>query len=118
MLKSFGGVDTPSVGFASGIERLMEMFETARGAELEEEKPYIYILSNGVLENTISQDLTEKLRDSGFWAERDLMQRSFKAQMKYADKIGAKYLLVIGEDEIKSGIVRIKNLYTRKRKGD
>ena len=53
-----------------------------------------------------------KLRKEYFIVERDIMQRSFKAQMKYADKIGAKYLLVIGENEISTGKAKIKNMKT------
>ena len=57
-------------------------------------------------------ELCSKLRAEGFSAETDLNNRSVKAQMKYANKLGAKYTVVIGDSELESGIVRLKNMET------
>ena len=102
LVEEFGGPKTPAVGFASGIERIMEMYNE-NNKEFEEVTPDIYILSN-------------KLREKGFIVEKDICERSFNSQMKYANKIKAKKLLVIGEDELKSRKAKIKNMKTGKKK--
>ena len=112
LVEELGGVSTPAVGFASGVERLMEMVEASIGDEIEERKPDLYIVSCGDNENKKAIEIAEKLRDKDMFVERDLFERSFKAQMKYADKIEAKNLIVIGENELKSGFVKIKNMET------
>ena len=58
----------------------------------------------------LCRELTFALRNKGVSAETDIMDRSVKAQMKYADKIGAKYVVVIGDDEIAKGVVAVKNM--------
>jgi len=110
LVEELGGVHTPAVGFATGVERLMEMFEEANTNKLSEKLPDLYILSTGDNESKKAMEIAEKLRDLNIYVERDLIQRSFKAQMKYADKINTKNLLVIGEDEIKTSKVKIKNM--------
>ena len=114
LVEEFDGPSTPAVGFATGVERLTEMYEKANSNRLKdlELTPDLYILSVGEKESIEAIKISEELRKEYFIVERDIMQRSFKAQMKYADKIGAKYLLVIGENEISSGKAKIKNLET------
>lgn len=112
LVEELGGVSTPAVGFATGVERLMEMFEEANNGELKAEEPKLYILSTTNEENVKAIEIAEKLRDENIFVESDLLDRSFKAQLKYADKIGAQNLLVIGENELKTGIAKIKNMQT------
>ncbi len=112
LVEELGGIPTPAVGFATGVERLMEMFEEANKGEVQDSEPDLYILSIGEKENEEAIKIAEQLRDFGFVVEKDICSRSFKAQMKYADKIKAKHLLVIGEDELNSKIVKIKNMKT------
>lgn len=112
LVQELGGAPTPAVGFATGVERLMEMVNEAIGDKIEERKPDLYILSCGDNENLKAIEIAEKLRDKDIFVERDLFERSFKAQMKYSDKIGAKNLIVIGENELSSGVVKIKNMTT------
>lgn len=111
LVEEFGGPSTPAVGFATGVERLMEMYNE-NNPENEDKKPDLYILSLGELENKKSLELANQLRKEGFIIEKDIFGRSFKAQMKYADKIGAKNLLVIGENELNSNLAKIKNMQT------
>lgn len=111
LVEEFGGQSTPAVGFATGVERLMEMYN-ANNPELEDKKPDLYILSLGELENKKALELAIDLRKDGFIVEKDIFGRSFKAQMKYADKIGTKNLLVIGENELNSDSAKIKNMQT------
>lgn len=111
LVEEFGGQSTPAVGFATGVERLMEMYNE-NNIESEDKKPDLYILSLGDNENKKALELSLKLRMDGYSIEKDIFERSFKAQMKYADKIGAKNLLVIGENELNSNSAKIKNMRT------
>ena len=108
LVEEFGGQSTPAVGFATGVERLMEIYNEYN-KDIEDKKPDLYILSLGELENK-ALELSLNLRKAGYIVEKDIFERSFKSQMKYADKIGAKNLLVIGENELKSNIAKIKNM--------
>ena len=115
LVQEFGGQSTPAVGFATGVERLMEMYN-ANNTDSEERKVDLYILSLGDEESKKGFEISEKLRSQNYKIERDIFERSFKAQMKYADKIGAKNLLVIGEEELKSNKAKIKNMSTGEEK--
>lgn len=115
LVEEFGGQHTPAVGFATGVERLMEMYNE-NNPEAEDKKPDLYILSMGEAENKKALELTNSLRKDGFIIEKDIFERSFKAQMKYADKIGAKNLVVIGENELNSNTAKIKNMLTGEEK--
>ena len=116
LVEELGGIHTPAVGFATGVERLMEMFEEANLGNLKDNVPDLYILAIGDKENIKAIQIAEELRDENIYAEIDLCNRSFKAQMKYADKIKAKNLLVIGEDELNSRKAKIKNMATGEEK--
>ncbi len=108
LVASIGGAKTPAVGFGMGIERLTLLAE-AQGITLgDAEVPSLYIVNAGVGKEAVR--LTEKLRSEGVSAETDIMQRSVKAQMKYADKRGFKYVVVLGESELSDNIVRIKRM--------
>lgn len=109
LVEEFGGQSTPAVGFATGVERLMEIYNEYN-KDIEDKKPDLYILSLGELENKKALELSLNLRKAGYIVEKDIFERSFKSQMKYADKIGAKNLLVIGENELNSNIAKIKNM--------
>ena len=111
LVEEFGGVHTPAVGFGAGIERLMELFEESH-KDLTDKVPDLYILSIGKNEGIEAIKISSILRDKGYIIEKDVFERSFKSQMKYADKIGSKYLLVIGENELNSKEAKIKNMKT------
>lgn len=111
LVEEFGGPKTPAVGFASGVERLMEMYNR-NNENIKDTVPDLYILSNGIEENKLALEISEKLRDENYIIEKDVCERSFKSQMKYANKIEAKYLLVIGETEIETKKAKIKNMTT------
>ena len=109
LVEEFGGQSTPAVGFATGVERLMEIYNEYN-KDIEDKKPDLYILSLGELENKKALELSLNLRKAGYIVEKDIFERSFKSQMKYADNIGANNLLVIGENELNSNIAKIKNM--------
>lgn len=115
LVEEFGGQPTPAVGFATGVERIMELYN--QNNNLEDTKiPEIYILSVGNEENKKALEISEGLRKKGIIVEKDIFERSFKSQMKYADKIKTKNLLVIGENELNEGKAKIKNMQTGEEK--
>ena len=109
LVEELGGAPTPAVGFGSGIERIMDIIDTSK---IFEEKPDLYIVSVGEKENLKAIEIAESLRRKGFIIEKDIMARSFGAQMKFASKIEAKKLLVIGENELTAGVAKIKDMTT------
>ena len=110
LVKEVGGQDTPAVGFAMGMERLLEVFERYNQGTVEERKMDIYVASIGDNANLFATELVSDLRDNGVFAEKDICQRSLKAQFKYADKQGAKYIVTIGDDEMTNTIAKMKNM--------
>ncbi len=112
LVEEFGGDPTPAIGFGLGIERLLiRLAET--GVEIpDDQKPDIYIAPLGENAGEKAQVIAYTLRMAGIKAETDLIGRGLKPQMKYSDKIGAKYTLVLGDSEIETGNVRLKNMET------
>nr|MCR5121716.1 ATP phosphoribosyltransferase regulatory subunit [Ruminococcus sp.] len=110
LIEEFGGDATPAIGFGLGIERLLLRLDESGASVPDGEKPDIYIAPLGDAAKKEAQRLTHALRKSGIAAETDHLGRGLKPQMKYADKLGVKYTLVLGDDEISSGKIRIKNM--------
>ncbi len=109
LVSSIGGKQTPCVGFGMGIERLLMLLE-ANGKEFNESHVEYFIVCQSEACRDVCRKLVLKLRASGLCAETDFMGRSVKAQFKYADKIKAKYVAVIGDSELSSGNVEIKRM--------
>jgi histidyl-tRNA synthetase len=104
--------DIPAVGFGFGIERMINEMEV-EGVELEPEPSVdIYIGILGKEARVRAYQLVHKLRNVGMIVETDYMDRSVKAQMKYANKIGAKNTVIIGPDELERNMARVKNMKT------
>ncbi len=104
-----GGNDCSSLGFGMGIERLLMLYRQAH-PETAEPGPKVYIASLGETAAVEALKLTIELRRKGVSAECDTVGRGLKAQMKYADKKGAEYSVVLGDDEINSGKAILKNM--------
>ena len=112
LVEELGGQHTPSVGFAMGIERLMLLME-AQGCEFPEaEKPDLFIVALGEKATLKAVEIAKDMREEGFSALLDLNQRSVRAQMKYADKLGAKFNVVIGDNEVEAKTAKLKNMQT------
>ena len=100
LIEELGGQHTPSLGYAIGIERLLLLLE-AQGIEIPAAPTCdIYIAGLGEKAQLKSFELVKTVRSSSLSAECDIVGRSLKAQMKYADKIGAKFSIVLGDSEI------------------
>ena len=112
LIETLGGKPTPALGFAMGLERILLTME-AQGCEFMEEKTcdlYIAAMGDKAAEKTV--ETVTRLREEGFYVEYDLVGRGLKAQMKYADKIKAKFVIVIGDSELESGSAKLKNMAT------
>ncbi len=116
LVEELGGKPTPGVGFGMGLERLLLVLESQGLLPESKSDVQLYISSIGDNADIYAQKLVNDLRLQGISVEKDLMCRSLKAQMKYADKIGAKFTVVIGDDEIKNGKVNVKNMATGEQK--
>ena len=112
LIEEIGGPSLPGIGFAAGVTRLLSAME-ANGVHTEnEQRPAIYIAPMGEKAVTESVRLANALRGMGIRAETDLVGRSLKAQMKYADKKRARFTLILGENELACGKGVLKNMDT------
>ena len=110
LIELLGGQPTPSIGFGMGIERLLLLMEKTGVPFPEEGSVDLYIGSMGKAASIEAARLVNSLRAEGFKAESDVVGRSVKAQMKYADKIGALFSCILGDSELESGKVTVKNM--------
>lgn len=110
LIAQLGGPQVQSLGFAMGIERLMLTAEN-QGVEFPEPKKCdIYFVTLGENASVTAAGLSEKLRAEGFEALYDINGRALKKQMNFANKVNAQFTCVIGDDEVTSGKIRIKNM--------
>ncbi len=110
LVEEVGGKPTPAVGFGLGLERLLLVLENLNKLNVCEEHTDLYVLPIGENAKEYALSLVSKLRSEGISAETDIMDRGIKAQMKYADKSGARYVVALGDDEIASGTIKLKNM--------
>ncbi len=110
LMEQMGAPATPSLGFAMGIERLLLVLSN-QNKEIGEKLPCdIYIAPMGDKAVVKAAAICSTLRKAGYCAQTDICGRGLKAQMRYANKIGARYSIVLGDNELESGIVRLKNM--------
>ena len=110
LVEEVGGKPTPAVGFGLGLERLLLVLENLNKLSAPKERTDLYVLPIGDNAKAFALKLAAKLRSEGIRVETDIMDRGVKAQMKYADKSGARFVTVIGDDEINANTVRVKDL--------
>ncbi|MGT2926764.1 histidine--tRNA ligase [Streptococcus cuniculipharyngis] len=111
----FGGPETPGFGFGLGVERLLLVLEKL-GINLPVEEPldlYVAVLGDNPQVNSKALELVQAVRQQGFSAERDYLNRKLKAQFKSADNFKASYLVTLGDNEIDTGQISLKNNQTR-----
>lgn len=112
LLEQLGGQHTPSLGFGMGLERLQLVMEAQECEFPQPNTPDLFIVSMGEKAVLKALEIAKDMRDEGFSVVYDLNGRSLRAQMKYADKLNAKYNVVIGDDEVDKKIVTLKNMAT------
>lgn len=112
LLEELGGAALPAIGFAAGLERLLLLMENTKVEFPDEPSPVIFIGGMDCESREKAFEIATYLRGKGICAEIDHMERSVKAQLKYADKTGARFVTVIGENELVAQTVNIKNMRT------
>ena len=110
LVASLGGPDLSGIGFGMGLTRVILAMKEKGIADLPAPAPKVYIAALGERAMIRAAAITERLRRSGVYAECDLVGRSLKSQMKYADKIHASYTLILGDSEIDSGRANLRNM--------
>lgn len=110
LIEELGGKHLPSLGFAMGIERLLMLMDK-QGIEIPKPSTCdLYVAVMGESASLKSFEIIKAVRSCGLIAESDIVGRGLRAQMKYADKIGAKFSMVLGDNEIEQGKAVIKNM--------
>ena len=112
LVSDLGGPETPAFGFGMGLERLVMLIDECGKNNIEDKKCDIYVITLDDEAKLYVTSILNRLRKNGYIVETDLMNKSLKAQMKYANKIGAKFTLVIGNNEISTGKANLKNMQT------
>ncbi|MBO5004683.1 MAG: histidine--tRNA ligase [Clostridia bacterium] len=111
LVKELEGSDTPAIGFAMGVERLVEVYEKYNKDNMVQDKNMsLYIAYIGDEANIFTTKLVENLREADIFVEKDVTGKSLKAQLKYADKKNSKYIIIIGDDELKNKEAKIKEM--------
>ncbi|ONI41643.1 histidine--tRNA ligase [Candidatus Epulonipiscium fishelsonii] len=112
LVEEIGGNPTPAVGFGAGIERLLLTMEAENGPMYIDNSKDIFIGYRGEEAMIEAVKLTNELRQAGLKAETDPLGRSVKAQMKYANKLEVRYSAIIGESELETKALSLKNMAT------
>ena len=113
LVENLEGNPTPAVGFGLGMDRIVLVIKEY--INQESKRPDIYFLTTTKEQFVCANILASKLRNKGKIIETNISDRSFSAQLKYANKIKAKYLIVIGDEELENKIIEIKDLDTGNR---
>lgn len=116
LIEQLGGQHVPALGFAMGIERLLLVMDKQNCRYLTPKKCDIYFATMGDAAVEKAMELSKQLREYGFFAEYDLMNRGIKAQMKYANKTGAVFTVVLGDNELAEGKAKLKDMETGEEK--
>jgi histidyl-tRNA synthetase len=108
--EQIGGKSTPAIGFACGLERMSMVLDAIKYKFPEYNPPMLYFVTSGEPAKKKVLLLISKLRTQGIICETDLLSRSIKAQMKEANRFNAKFVIVIGENELEANEIRIKRM--------
>ena len=110
LIEEMGGSPTPAVGFATGLERLLLALESQNLLPEKNRSVDAYVVALGEAAQSEGFKLLNNLRKAGLSAAMDFAGRSMKAQMKQANKLGARYALILGDDEISEGVVMLRSM--------
>ncbi len=105
LVEELGGPPTPAVGFGSGMERLVLLMD---GADDSFESLDVFVATRGESAQRLSLIVLESLRDSGLKSDTDYLGRSLKAQLRQANRTGAKAAVILGDDELERGVAQVK----------
>ncbi len=110
LIEELGGKHMPSLGFAMGMERLLMVMDAQKIEIPDNDRTALYIATMGGAAKVKAFELLRRVRECGLIAETDVVGRGLRAQMKYADKIGARYSMVLGDNEIEQNTAKVKNM--------
>lgn len=110
LLEQIGGKSTPAIGFAGGFERLLLALDEEKAMPSKTPVPDVYVITMGVAAQELILPYLVELRQAGVHAEYDPDKSSFKAQLKAADNSKARHALIVGDDEVASRQLMLKNL--------
>ncbi len=117
LVEELGGPSIPAVGVGMGVERVLMLLdaleEGQRKVQVEDETPEVFVACLNKALSVQAFALVERLREAGIRADMDHQGRSLKAQFKYADKLGAKNVAILGEDELQKGVVKLRDMTTK-----
>jgi histidyl-tRNA synthetase len=110
LLEELGGPPTPAIGFGSGIERVLLNLEALGVALPVEPVRPVFIATMSEATRDAGLRLLPRLRDAGIAADMDYLGRSLKAQLKHAGRLNARYVLILGEDELAAGTATLRDM--------
>lgn len=116
LIQSLGGPSLPSVGFATGLERLLQIMEEQKVAFPQAVGPLLFLIPLGKVALNTCFDYLCRLRHQGFYVEMDFSEKKIQYGFQMASSLNASYVAVIGDQELSSGYLQIKNLSTRESK--
>jgi histidyl-tRNA synthetase len=111
LVRQLGGPDHPAIGFAIGVERLVALLQEQ--GEEPREAPDLFIAALGERARKETLRRLATLRDAGLWVETDYGSRGLKAQMKRADRLAARRVLILGEDELAAAKAVLRDMQTK-----
>ncbi len=110
LVKACGGPDVPGVGFALGLERILLALTKEKEVLADNSYADVFVIAVGEELEDMSTKLVSKLRKNNIKSDKDYAGRSLKAQMKFANRLGAKIAIIIGEDEINNNYFTVRNM--------
>lgn len=108
LVEELGGPDTPGIGFAMGVERLLLACDAEQAFDPPKTAPAVWIID--VTDGSSARDLSHELRSAGIATDRSFDHRSMRSQMKAADRSGAEWAIILGDQEVATGVVTLRNL--------
>lgn len=116
LVEELGGKPTPAVGFAAGIERMIMAMDQQKVEWPMEKRLDVFVVKVDEKNKDIAFRLLQKIRNAGSSGDMDYFEGSLKSQMRIANKIGAKYTVIVGEEELSKNMVILRNMQTKEQK--
>lgn len=116
LLSSLDGPDVPAVGFAFGMDRIVALFETLELKVPKDNNLDVYLLTISDKETNYALELSQNIRMCGYKTDMDLSNKSMKAKFKEAERYNSKFIIIIGEEEVKNNTLTIKDTLTKEEK--
>lgn len=113
LVEELGGSDLPGVGVALGVDRAIMVLKAAKANPVTVPPLQVFLAAIGQEAHLLATGMIAELRKQGIYCDQDYLNRGLKAQMKYADKLGAKTVAIIGEDELARGIIVLRDMATK-----